>query len=145
MIAKTRTTKPQKTKPQKLDPKQVKQFLADAHKKAVAARKNLAIDEETAYQTAYQAMLKGSLALMLSHGQRPRVQLGHHIAIIEFAQKHLNPRLAATFALFDRMRRKRNDAFYDVAIISGVEAIDAVEAAERYLKAVSTEIRTRIP
>ena len=91
MIAKTRTTKPQKTKPQKLDPKQVKQFLADAHKKAAAARKNLAIDEETAYQTAYQAMLKGSLALMLSHGQRPRAQLGHHVAIIEFAQKHLNP------------------------------------------------------
>ena len=34
-------------------------------------------------------MIKGSLALMLSHGQRPRKQLGHHIAIIEFAQKNL--------------------------------------------------------
>ncbi len=90
-------------------------------------------------------MLKGSLALMLSHGQRPRVQLGHHIAIIEFAQKHLDPSHARTFALFDHMRRKRNDAFYDVAIISGVEAIDAVEAAERYLKAVSADIRRRIP
>ena len=133
------------TKPQRIDPKQVKTFLADAHKKAAAARKNLAIDEETAYQTSYQAMIKGSLALMLSHGQRPRVQLGHHIAIIEFAQKHLDPKLAATFALFDRMRRKRNDAFYDVAIISGVEAIDAVEAAERYLKAVSADIHARIP
>jgi hypothetical protein len=32
-------------------------------------------------------MIKGSLALMFSHGQRPRKQLGHHIAIIEFAQK----------------------------------------------------------
>jgi uncharacterized protein (UPF0332 family) len=134
-----------KTRPQPINPKQVKQFLADAHKKAAVARKNLAIDEETAYQTAYQAMLKGSLALMLSHGQRPRVQLGHHIAIIEFAQKHLNPKLAATFALFDRMRRKRNDAFYDVAIISGTEAVDAVEAAESYLKAVSADIHSRIP
>jgi uncharacterized protein (UPF0332 family) len=132
------------TKPQKIDPKQVKSFLADAHKKAVAARKNLAIDEETAYQTSYQAMIKGSLALMLSHGQRPRVQLGHHIAIIEFAKKHLDPKLAATFDLFDRMRRKRNDAFYDVAIIGGAEAIDAVEAAERYLKAVSADIHARI-
>ena len=75
-----------KTKPQKTDPKQVMQFLADAARKAEAARKNLSIDEETAYQTAYQAMLKASLALMLSHGQRPRVQLEHHIAIIEFAQ-----------------------------------------------------------
>jgi uncharacterized protein (UPF0332 family) len=134
-----------KTKPQNVDPKQVKLFLADAQKKAAAARKNLTIDEEAAYQIAYQAMLKGSLALMLSHGQRPRLQLGHHIAIIDFAQKHLDPKLAGTFALFDRMRRKRNEAFYDVAIISGDEAIDAVEAAERYLKVVSVEIRTRIP
>lgn len=134
-----------KTKPQNVDPKQVKLFLADAQKKAAAARKNLTIDEEAAYQIAYQAMLKGSLALMLSHGQRPRVQLGHHIAIIEFAQKHLDPKLAGTFALFDRMRRKRNEAFYDVAIISGDEAIDAVESAERYLKVVSADIHTRIP
>src|SRR5271154_1495956 len=103
------------TKPQKLDPKQVRLFLADASKKVAAARKNLAIDEETAYQTAYQAMLKASLALMLSRGQRPRIQLGHHVAIIEFAQKHLDPSLAPFFALFDRMRRKRNQAFYDIA------------------------------
>jgi hypothetical protein len=43
------------------------------------------------------------------------------------------------------MRRKRNDAFYDVAIISGVEAADAVEEAEKYLKIVATDIQTRIP
>jgi uncharacterized protein (UPF0332 family) len=114
------------TKPQRVDPKQVKQYLADAQRKVVSARKNLAIDAEIAYQVAYAAMLKGSLALMLSRGQRPRVQLGHHVAIIEFAQKHLDPRLAATFALFDRMRRKRNDAFYDIAIISDTEAEEAV-------------------
>jgi uncharacterized protein (UPF0332 family) len=117
------------TKPQKIDPKQVKLFLADAEKKTAAARKALAIDEETAYQIAYQAMLKGSLALMLSHGQRPRAQLGHHIAIIEFAQKRVGSGHAATFAFFDRMRRKRNDAFYDIAIIGEEEAADAVETA----------------
>jgi len=49
------------TKPQRINPKQVKQFMADARKKCAAARKTLAIDEETAYQTAYQAMLKASL------------------------------------------------------------------------------------
>lgn len=133
------------TKPQKVNQKQVKQFLADAQKKAVAARKNLTIDEETAYQTAYQAMIKASLALMLSHGQRPRVQLGHHIAIIEFAQKNLDPKLAPTFALFDRMRRKRNDAFYDIALITQAEAENAVKSAEEYLKAIATDIQTRMP
>jgi uncharacterized protein (UPF0332 family) len=122
----------------------VRQFLVDAHKKATAARKNLSIDEESAYQIAYQAMLKGSLALMLSHGQRPRVQLGHHIAIIEFAQKHLDPSLGTTFALFDRMRRKRNEAFYDIAVIGDEEAEDAVDAAEAYLRVVSADIKARI-
>jgi uncharacterized protein (UPF0332 family) len=106
---------------------------------------NLAIDAETAYQTAYQAMLKASHALMLSHGQRPRVQLGHHIAIIEFAQKRLDPGLVSTFALFDRMRRKRNDAFYDIALISDLEAVDAVQAAESFLQVISADIDTRIP
>jgi hypothetical protein len=133
------------TKPQKIDPKQVKQFVADAMKKAAAARSTLSIDEEIAYQTAYQAILKGSLALMLSHGQRPRVQLGHHIAIIEFAGKHLDKKHAAMFALFDRMRRKRNDAFYDLALISEVEAEDAVAAAEAYLKIIEADILARFP
>jgi uncharacterized protein (UPF0332 family) len=132
------------TKPQKIAPNQVKEFLADAEKKAVAARKNLVIDEETAYQTAYQAVLKASLALMLSHGQRPRVQLGHHIAILEFAQKHLDPALEPTFDLFDRMRRKRNDAFYDIALIGEVEAEEAVAAAEAYMPIVAADIKKRI-
>jgi uncharacterized protein (UPF0332 family) len=78
-----------KTKRQRPNPQQVKEFFADAKKRAAAARKNLTIDAETAYEIAYEAMIKGSLALMLSHGLRPRKQLGHHIAIIEFAQKNL--------------------------------------------------------
>ena len=133
------------TKPQPVNPDQVKQFLADSRKKAAAARKNLTIDEETAHQTAYEAILKASLALMLSHGQRPRAQLGHHIAILEFARKHLDPALAPTFDLFDRMRRKRNIAFYEIAVISEVEAEEAVRAAERYCRVVSAEIQSRIP
>lgn len=134
-----------RTKPQRIDAKQVKQFLADAQKRAVAARKNIAIDAETAYQIAYEAMIKGSLALMLSYGQRPRKQLGHHIAIIEFARKNLTGNPVGTFAHFDRMRRKRNDAFYDVAVISDTEAQEAVAAAEQYLRAVETDIQARIP
>jgi uncharacterized protein (UPF0332 family) len=133
------------TKPQPVNPKQVRQFLADAHKKIIAAQKNLAIDEETAYQTAYQAMLKASLALMLSHGQRPRVQLGHHVAIIEFAQKHLDPSHAALFPLFDRMRRKRNEAFYDIAVIGDEEAEDAVVAVEKYVHIIALDIQKRFP
>lgn len=134
-----------KTKPQRINPKQVKNFFADAQKRAAAARKNLAIDPETAYEIAYEAMIKSSLALMLSHGQRPRKQLGHHIAIIEFAQNNLPGCPATTLILFDRMRRKRNDAFYDVTIISDTEAQEAVLTSERFLLLVEADIKKRIP
>lgn len=134
-----------RTKPQPVDPKQVRLFLADAQKKAAHARKNLAIDAETAYQIAYEAMLKGSLALMLSYGQRPRPRLEHHIAIAQFARKHLDPGLTAVFELFDRMRRKRNNAFYDIAIITDTETEEAVATAEHYLKLVAVDITKRLP
>jgi hypothetical protein len=49
------------------------------------------------------------------------------------------------FDLLDRMRRKRNISFYDLAIISEVEAEDAVKAAEDYLKVIAADIQTRIP
>ena len=104
----------------------------------------MAIDGEAAYQIAYESMLKGSLGLMLSHGSRPRVQLGHHRAIIEFSQQHLDPSLAPTFALFDRMRRKRNDAFYNNAFITLTEAEEAVVTAENYLALVASDITVRL-
>lgn len=40
-------------------------------------KKTLTIDEEAAYQLAYEAMLKGSLGFMLSFGVRPRSLPGH--------------------------------------------------------------------
>jgi hypothetical protein len=43
------------------------------------------------------------------------------------------------------MRRKRNISFYDLAIISDVEAEDAVRAAEGYLKVITADIQARIP
>jgi uncharacterized protein (UPF0332 family) len=90
-------------------------------------------------------MIKGSLALMLSHGQRPRHQLGHHIAIIEFSKKQFDVTHAGIFALFDRMRRKRNDAFYGIALISDTEAEEAVGTAESYLSLVAVGIKAKLP
>jgi uncharacterized protein (UPF0332 family) len=134
-----------RTKPQPVNTKQVRLFLSDAQKRAATARKNLAIDAEAAYQIAYEAMIKASLALMLSHGQRPRVQLGHHIAIIEFAQKHLPGASTKLFSLFDRMRRKRNNAFYDIALVSDTEAKEAVTTADKFLQTIAVDIKSRVP
>lgn len=72
------------------------------------------------------------------------MQLGHHITIIEFAQKYLGTSSAALFALFDRMRHKQNDAFYDIALISDTEAEEAVKVSEDYLKVISSDVATRL-
>ena len=76
-----------KTRPQKVNPKQIADFQKSAARKLVAAQKALKIDEEAAYEIAYEAMVKASLAYILVHGQRMRSQLGHHKAIIEFCEQ----------------------------------------------------------
>jgi hypothetical protein len=65
-------------------------------------------------------MLKVSLALMLSQENRLGVRLDPHRAVTEFAHRQFVPVLAPTLALFDRMRRKRNDAFYGIALIAEI-------------------------
>jgi hypothetical protein len=133
-----------KTKPQRIDPKQVQQFFADARKRTSAARKNLAIDAETAYQIAYEAMIKGSLALMLSHGQRRANSSATTSQSLSSPRRICLGVQRVPFALFDRMRRKRNDAFYDIALVSDTEAQEAVAAAEAYLLLVEADLKLRV-
>ena len=131
-----------KLKPQKIDFAQIGQYLAGAEKKLAAAEKLLAIDEEAAYQVAYEAMLKASLGFMLSFGVRPRSQPGHHIVVIEFVGQKLGPAHKGLADLFDRMRRKRNQSLYDAAaIISEQEATQALAAAKEWIAAIRREIR----
>jgi len=115
-----------KTKPQTLNPKQIRDFCAGARRKLAAAQKVLPIDEEAAHEIAYEAMLKATIALMLSFGQRLRSGPGHHEAAIQFAQSKLDKANSTLIHAFDGMRRKRNQTLYDVAITTKTEAEHAV-------------------
>ncbi len=135
-----------KLKPQPVNWKQVDRYLAAASSKLATARKVLAIDDEAAYQLAYEAMLKGSLGLMLSHGFRPRSVPGHHVAIIRFVERQLGAPSHRLVALFDRMRRKRNQALYDAAgLITRTEAEQALETAAKYLVDVEQHLAKHRP
>ncbi len=135
-----------KLKNQAINFGQIGRFLSGASKKLAAARKTLSIDEEASYQLAYEAMLKASLGFMLSFGVRPRALPGHHVTIIEFSEKHLGREFKQLIAMFDRMRRKRHQAIYDVdGFISQEDTRRALETAEKYLKAIESEIRRRNP
>jgi hypothetical protein len=92
-----------KLRPHKVDWAQIDRFLASAEKKLAAADKILAFDEEACLQQAYEAMLKGSLGFMFSHGFRARSHVGHRIAIIEFVRTHIDRKHAALLTLFDRL------------------------------------------
>ncbi len=133
-------------KPQPLDFGQISRFLRGAEKKLSSAKKILAIDEEASYQLAYEAMLKASLGFMLSFGFRPRSLPGHHITIIAFAERQLGKEFRNLISMFNRMRRKRHAAIYDVSgLISRQEAEQALETAGKYLAAVRDEIEKRNP
>jgi uncharacterized protein (UPF0332 family) len=135
-----------KLKRQQIDFKQVGRFLAGAEKKLAAARKTFSIDEEATYQIAYEAMLKASLGFMLSFGFRPRSLPGHHVTIIEFAEKNHGKEFKSLISMFNRMRRKRHEAIYDVTgLISSREVADALDTAERYIKAIRDEVQKQNP
>jgi uncharacterized protein (UPF0332 family) len=133
-----------KTKPQRMDPKQVRDFYAGAQRKLAAAKNVLALDEEAAHEIAYEAMLKGTIALMLSYGQRLRSGPGHHEAAIRFAESKLDKTKLDLIHAFDSMRRKRNRTLYDVAITTRTEAEHAVEAAGQYLSVVKTLVDSQL-
>lgn len=135
-----------KLKRQNVDFAQIGRFIASAEKKLAAAKKTLTIDEEACYQLAYEAMLKASLGFMLSFGLRPRSLPGHHVAIIEFAEEHLGREFKSLIAMFNRMRRKRHEAIYDVTgLISTHEAKESLETAEKYIRAIKEEVQKRNP
>ncbi len=135
-----------KLKPQRADFAQIGRFLAGASKKLTAAKRILEIDEEASYQLAYEAMLKASLGFMLSFGVRPRSLPGHHMTIIDFADEHLGREFKSLISMFDRMRRKRHQAIYDVrGFISKQEAEQALETAEKYLSIIRREIQRKNP
>lgn len=128
-------------KKQEYNPGQVQGHLEGAKKKLKAAHKISDDDAEAAYQLAYEAMLKASLALILRNGLRPRSQPGHHIAIIEMAGKLLDDNLSATLKVFDEMRRNRNAFLYEAdSIVSSSEVKDALELAGHYLQEIEKKL-----
>ena len=133
-----------KTRPQRINPKQIEAFQKSAARKLTAAQKTLHVDEEASYEIAYEAMIKASLAFILAYGQRVRSQVGHHRVIIEFCELHLAPKHSSLLQILDRMRRKRNQVFYDVGSITQLEAKTAIDAAAEYIRVIDEEIKHKL-
>lgn len=124
-------------------PEEIQGHLLGARKKLKAANKIMGDDEESAYELAYEAMLKASLALILSDGKRPRSLPGHHIAIIEKAGQLLGSEVADLIRAFEEMRRHRNSFLYTgQSFVSLQEAKECLNLAADYVCRVEKKLKS---
>ena len=119
----------------------------NAHYHGARERLNTAIqisdsDQEAAYEMAYEAVLKASIAILFKNGLRPRSLPGHHIAILEKANELLGDAFNNHFNVFDEMRRSRNDFIYDAdGFVSSHEVKEAIKLVDGYLKKVGNYLK----
>lgn len=134
------------TRKQKSDFNQILKYLRAARRKVDIAVKILGIGEEAAFQVAYEAMIKASIGLMLSSGNRPRIGSNYHKNVIKFAGKILGTEFISLIRNFDHMRKKRNRFIYEVdTIITQKEAGDSIKIAKKYLDIIENIIQKKNP
>ena len=125
--------------------RQINLHLKNAHKLIKNSKKILSTDAEIAFNAAYEGMLKASLALMLSDGYRPRISVGHHKTLVEYAKVTLGQKFRHLTNTYNRIRIKRNKVTYDAKTVSDTEAKSAVALANKYFEAVEKHIASKNP
>ena len=121
---------------------QIQKSLRLARRDLKTAKKIVSEDPDWGYNIAYNAMLQMARALMFSRGYRPAGE-GQHATTIRFAEITLGEEFASVLEFMDRMRRRRNQAVYDIAgLVSAQEALEAMETAESFVNAISQTLET---
>ncbi|MBF0104423.1 MAG: HEPN domain-containing protein [Deltaproteobacteria bacterium] len=117
-------------------------FYEGACQKLKTAHSLIDEDPEAAYQIAYEAMLKASLAVILKQELRPRSQPGHHIAVIDMVGRIMGDDLSAQIKVFDEMRRHRNSFLYEpFGFVSLHEAKEALCIASNFVEAIKKKLQ----
>lgn len=124
---------------------QIEKIIAKAEQSLNSARNLFKSDKEASFTLAYESMLKTSLGLMLSYGYRPRISLGHHKTLVEFARYVLDKKFAPLISTYNRMRSKRNKLIYEISFISETETLEALKIADDYIKIVKQKISRENP
>lgn len=128
-----------------IDHKAVRNLIKRAYVDLKTAKRNLTVDEECAYNYAYNALLRSGLALMFSRGFRPEIK-DKHLTIVRFASSVLGDEFNKLINDYDFMRKKRNRFIYEPDIpCSMKEAKDAIKTAEEFVDKISKLIREKAP
>ena len=101
-------------------------------------------DESGAFRLAYDAMLQSGIALILSHGYRPKVK-NFHKTVVEATNEIFGDKFGVLMKKFNQMRKTRHDAIYDISFVSKAEAEDSIIAAGKLIQEVSKTIKENNP
>jgi uncharacterized protein (UPF0332 family) len=93
---------------------EIERLLQLADRDIRMARITMAEDWDWAFSIAYNAVFQSARAYRYSRGFRPAAEQGHKNTFA-FMRAALGNELASTIGYFDRIRKKRNQAIYDVA------------------------------
>ncbi len=129
-----------KIHPHRASREEIERLLQLADRDIRMARFTIAEDWDWAFSIAYNAVLQSARAYMYSRGFRPAAEQGHKNTFA-FMRAALGNELASTIGYFDRMRKKRNQAIYDVAgLITEKEARSILENAVGFVEIVKAQL-----
>ena len=132
-------------KQEKIGIDQVRALLTSAARNLIASEKNLSIDEEACYTLAYNAMLKTARALVFIQNYRPS-DGRQHMTTIDVAGKILGKEFGDLIAMFDKMRKKRNQFTYEPMLpLSMTEAKNALKTARKFHNKVRKFLDSKYP
>ena len=121
-------------------PEEIARQLEIADRDIRMARLTMAEDWDWAFSIAYNAVLQAARAFMYSQGSRPAAEQGHKNTFA-FLRAASGQDLSPTIGYFERMRKKRNQAIYDVAgLITEKEARAILKNAIRFVEVVNHKI-----
>lgn len=121
-------------------PEEIQRLLELADRDIRMSKVTMAEDWDWAFSIAYNAVLQSARAFMYARGFRPAAEQGHKNTFA-FMRVALGEELASTIGYFDRMRKKRNQAIYDVAgLITEKEAKAILKHSVRFVDEIKRQI-----
>ena len=113
--------------------KEVEAALERAERDLRAAKATLSVDPDWCLAMAHNAVLQASRGYMFSRGYRPASGEGHKNTLA-FMKVALGKEHEELVGYFDRVRRKRNQAMYDVAgLVTETEASNLLQKAGEFV------------
>jgi len=132
-------------KRQNVNFKQIEKQLARAKKDLDTARLVLKHDPEWGATIAYQAMLRAGRALVFSKGYLP-ADGAQHKTVVELTHSLLGKSYSSLVEKFEKMRRNRNQFFYESDPFGTLtEAENSLTAAAELIPAIQKLIQKDNP